>query len=65
MLPSKFAFHTVIRKSELEKQRGHKVLTIMSIEFYLFLLVGLQYNPELEIFAQMLALTGLTAGNEV
>ena len=65
MLPSKFAFHTVIRKSELEIQRGHKVLTIMSIEFYLFLLVGLQYNPELEIFAQMLAMTGFTAGNEV
>ena len=29
-------------KSELEKQRSHKVVTVMSIEFYLLLLVSLQ-----------------------
>ena len=30
-------------KSELEEQRGHKVLTVMPIEFDLLLLVSLQW----------------------
>ena len=30
-------------RSDIEEQRGHKVVTVMSIEFDLLLLVSLQY----------------------
>ena len=43
MKPKKIAFLRLCVKLELEEQRSHKVVTVMSIEFDLLLLVSLQW----------------------